>query len=251
MEIRSADPADTSRIREVAEDSFRSSYALSPQDMESILSEAFADDALRDRFEDPDVTFLVAEADVDGRDADVQGFIDATSNDKLTIRWLHVDPAARGRGVGSALIERCREEMDDGQPLEARLLADAVEGSEFLTGFGLERGGSDEAEYGDVAFAVDVYTEDSEAERADEPSVTVPDSVEADGQELHLDREDSIPGRDSPFFRLYTDPDEEDEYGYFCSECGSTDVSADGLDRLVCNECDNLHRADEWDGAFL
>lgn len=249
MEIRPADSADESRIREVAENSFRSSYSLSPQEIEAILGDAFADTALTDRLDDPDVTVLVAEVDGDGEDA-VQGFVDATIGDEATIRWLHVDPTARGRGIGTALIERCREENEE-TPLAARLLADAVEGSEFLTGFGLERSDSDRSEFGGEEYVIDVYTEGPETGVSNEPAVPVPDAVDLDGAKRHLDREDRIPGRKAPFFSLYADTRGDEEYGYFCSQCGSTDVSADGLDRLVCNECGNLHKADEWDEAFL
>jgi len=81
--------------------------------------------------------------------------------------------------------------------------------------------------------------------------VTVPENVDVEGESLPVDREDAIPGRDAPFFRIYSDEDRESAYGYFCSECGSTDVSADGLNRLVCGECGNLRRADDWDGSYL
>ena len=51
--------------------------------------------------------------------------------------------------------------------------------------------------------------------------------------------------------RLYEREGDGARWGYFCSECASTDVSADGLDRLECGNCGNTHRADQWDDAYL
>lgn len=62
-----------------------------------------------------------------------------------------------------------------------------------------------------------------------------------------FDREQSVPGRDAPLFVLHTSEGRSDPYGYFYSNCGSTD----GLDRLGCGECGNLHLADEWDDSYL
>ena len=258
MEIRPADPEDTSRIRAIARASFRSSYSLSPQDIDAILADAFADDTLSERVDDPQVTVLVAEEDPKHADGQaVQGFVDVTVERAATIRWLHVDPAARGRGIGTALIEACRATAGGEETrLAARMLTDAVEGGAFVTEFGLERIGNDRSEFGGEEYTVDVFSEgtaggDSPPEVPNEPSVRVPDRVEEEGTELVLDRDDRIPGRDAPFFPLHADPAEDGPYGYLCSGCGSTDVWADGLDRLACSDCGNLHRADEWDEAFL
>lgn len=253
MEIRPAEPADSTRIREIAEHSFRSSYSLSPQGISIVLDEVFSDAALSDRIDDPEVHLLVAEADVEGVE-DVQGFVDLVDDDEATLRWLHVHPDARGQGVATSLMERVQETVEEGTPLRATMLAEAVEGAEFLTGFGLERTDSEEVEYGEERYMLDVFTagvEGEEAEDPNEPTVAVPETVEVEGRELHLDSDNAIPGRDAPFFSLYTDADESEPFGYFCSQCGSVDVSADGLDRLACNECGNLHKAEEWDGSFL
>lgn len=249
MDIRPAEPADRSSIAAIARESFRSSYALSPGQIETIVDEEFAEGTLAGRLEDPDVSLLVAEdadADTDG----VQGFVDVVGGSERTIRWLHVDPQSRGSGVATALLERVGE-TDPGTPLAARILEDAVEGGEFLEGFGLEPDGNDEMELGGEEFAVDRYAEGNGTEDGNEPTVPVPESVDAEGAERPLDRDEQVAGRDAPFFPTYAGEARTDAYGYFCSNCGGTDVSADGLDRLECGECGNLHLADEWDDSYL
>jgi len=252
MELRLAEPSDWFRIREIAADSFRNSYSLSPQDIEILLDEVFSEAALTDRFEDPDVVVLVAEDEIRDGGMGVHGFVDAVGGEVPTMRWLHVAPTARGRGIATALFERTRDELaDDGTQLQATMLADAVEGADFLTGFGLERTDSDRVEYGDEEYMLDVFRTDGRPDDPNEPTVDVPETVTVDGEKRHVDRDDQIPGRDAPFFSLYTDRGETEAFGYLCSQCGSVDVSADGLDRLACNECGNLHKAEEWDGSFL
>ncbi len=88
-------------------------------------------------------------------------------------------------------------------------------------------------------------------EDANEPTVPVPESTPTDGTDRPVDRDETIPGREAPFFPTYSGEDRTERYGYFCSNCGSTDVSADGLDRLECGACGNLHLADEWDDSYL
>jgi ribosomal protein S27AE len=104
---------------------------------------------------------------------------------------------------------------------------------------------------GGEEFAVTMFIEGEGTETSNEPTVAVPESVTVDGVDRPVDRDDSIPGREAPFFTLYVADDTEEAYGYFCSQCGSTDVSADGLDRLECGNCGNAHLADEWDDAYL
>jgi GNAT superfamily N-acetyltransferase/ribosomal protein S27AE len=251
MDIRPAEPDDRHRVREIASDSFRSSYSLSPQQIETILEDVFSEDALTDRIEDPDVLFLLAGHT--GEEDGVYGFIDVAAGTEGTIRWLHVDPDARGEGIATALFERVQEELRDsgGTSLTARVLADAVEGGEFCERFGLERSGNSETRFGDEEYHVALFTEGSGTEDSNDPSVTVPETLSVDGTERPLDADAPIPGADAPFFPVYSEEGSDEQYGYFCSECGSTDVSADGLDRLECGECGNEHRADEWDGAYL
>lgn len=247
MEIRPAVADDREAIEAIAQSSLETSYALSPLEIETLVEHFFAGESLDERLDgaDADGLFLVAEDD----EGTVVGFAEIDESDAL--RWLHVEPTARGRGIGSNLVERVRDEMDErGVPFTARILEAASEGSEFLEQFGLTQTDTTKMEFGGQELPEHVYTTAGEEVDANEPSVEVPSSVSVDDREYSLDRDDEIPGTQSPFFGVYDDGTDE-RWGYFCSECGSTDVVADGLDRLECGECGNTHLAEQWDGAYL
>ena len=249
VNVRPMESGDRERIGEISRDSLRSSYSLSPDQIEMILQEEFDDAALTDLLDDSDTIVFVAEVTVDGTEA-VRGFVTVELGTKATIRWLHVDPTARGDGVATALLSRVRERFAD-KPIAASILDDAVEGGEFLEGFGLKQTDHDLIRLGGEEFAVTVFTGGQSTMAPNEPTVTVPESVTIDGVDRFVDRDDSVPGSEAPFFTVYCADDETDAYGYFCSQCGSTNVSIDGLDRLECGECGNTHLADEWDDAYL
>ncbi|WP_123623626.1 GNAT family N-acetyltransferase [Halorubrum sp. CSM-61] len=249
MNVRAAESDDREQIRAITRDSLQASYSLSPEQIEVILEEEFGDAALADLLDDAETTVLVVEATIDDVEA-VRGFVTLETGTEAVIRWLHVDPAARGEGIATALLDRVRDQFSE-KPLSAYILDDAVEGGEFLEEFGLKQGDHDQLLVGGEEFEVTVFTEGQSAERANEPSVSVPESVTVDGAERFADRDDTVPGSEAPFFTLYSGEAEEEQYGYFCSECGSTNVATDGLDRLECGNCGNVHRADEWDDAYL
>lgn len=249
MNVRPSESDDRHRIRAIARDSLQSSYALSPQQIETILEQEFDDTSLDDLLDDPDTTVLVVDETIDDAET-VYGFITVDVGTRATIRWLHVDPEARGRGIATALLDRVRDAFVE-KPIAACVLEDAVEGGEFLKGFGLKEGDHDQILIGDEEFAVTVFTEGAGTATSNEPAVPIPESVTVDGGARPVDREERVPGREAPFFTVYSGADEADAYGYFCSQCGSTDVSADGQDRLECGNCGNSHLADEWDDAYL
>lgn len=249
MDVRPARTDDRTEIGEVARRSFETSYSLSPLEIDTIVERVFSEAALTDRLDDPDALVLVVE---DENDDGVVGFAEAELGEGAALRWLHVHPDARGQGIGTALVERVREEFDDRDlPFVARALEAASEGSGFLERFGLGEHGTASLSFDGESFREQVYTMDASEDEANEPSVEVPETVTVGDEEVSLDRDERVPGTEAPFFPVFTDEEHEHRYGFFCSNCGSTDVSADGLDRLACNNCGNEHLADEWDGAYL
>lgn len=249
MRIRPAESSDSSRVETLAHDSLRSSYALSPQQIETLVQHEFDTETMAGRLDDPNVKVLVAEHMAGGGN-DIQGFVVVTGGEERTIRWIHVDPQARGFGIGTALLERVTE-SEGGRPVVAQIMANAVEGGEFLEQFGLESDRKEHMRVNGERFAVAVFTEGNGTHDGNVPTVPVPECVSVGGVDRHVDSGDRIPGRNAPFFSTHSGIRGSDPFGYFCSNCSSTDVAADGLDRVECGECGNLHVADQWDDSYL
>jgi GNAT superfamily N-acetyltransferase len=183
----------TAPVEATAPDSPRSSYSLGPCQIESIRETECDGERLAERFEASDATVLVAE-DAAGDTPRVQGFADADTGNGLCLRWLHVDPRARGNGTGTAALARLGETAPATR-LTAHVLEDAVEGGEFLGGVGLESDGHVESSIDEEEFSVVVVTEGDATDAPDEPSVPVPDAVTIDGEDHPIDRAERIPGR--------------------------------------------------------
>lgn len=250
VDVRLATSEDADGIRAVAESSFQTSYSLSPIEIETILERVFGEEALTERLETTDSAVFVVEQPDESGDPAIAGAAELDADS--TLRWLHVDPNFRGQGIGTALFERSRAEAARrNDPPRARILQAADEGSGFLERFGLEQSGTAVLEFDEEEFPEHVYTSTGGGSEPNEPEVEVPSTVRVEGTETVLDREDPVPGTEAPFYPLYEQADDDQRYGYFCSNCGHTDVVADGLDRLECEHCGNLHRADQWDDAYL
>jgi len=69
------------------------------------------------------------------------------------------------------------------------------------------------------------------------------------GRTLYIDREDDERGSEGPFYAVYSTPETTDRWGYFCSTCESLDNAMDTMGRIVCNQCPNVRKPDEWDAA--
>ena len=104
MEVRPAQPSDCPAIRDVVIGSLETSYSLSPQEIQSLLESEFSPETLGERIDAADVRPFVAVGS-----ESVSGFVEVDVDGDTTLRWLHVHPTARGRGVGTALVERVKE----------------------------------------------------------------------------------------------------------------------------------------------
>lgn len=246
--LRPASSDDGPAIQTIARASFESSYALSPTQIDTLIEELFAPAALEARIEGEDTLVLVAET---GEADDIQGFVDVGYEAEGAIQWLHVDPEARGMGIGTALVDRAQEALDDrGLPLTGRTLERAAEGDSFCAAtFDLVQTGTEDLDVGGETFVEHYYGENGEDASPNEPSIEVPETVSVDGETLHVDTTTALAGTRAPFYGL--DDGAGDPWGYVCTNCGSTDVAADDLDRLVCSACGNEHRAEDWDAAYL
>lgn len=267
MDLREPNSGDTDRLRELVESAMTASYALSPQQIESIVEEEFGDER---SWDGSDMVALVAEG---GEETEtVIGVVEAELDGETgEVRWLFVDPEYRGGGVGTRLFEAAVETLRDrgAERVQASTFEANSEGARFFERFDYERTDERQVELGDESLIEYVYTEPSAAgERADsaktdEGELEFPDTevrdgaltaTTADGERVYIDRDDEESGTEDAFFVTYTDEAHTERFGYYCSNCGSLDVSVDDMDRMRCGECGNAHAtrsSEEYDDSYL
>ena len=73
-------------------------------------------------------------------------------------------------------------------------------------------------------------------------------TVESEGT-LYVDRGDGERGAEGPCFAVYSSQDAAERWGYFCSSCETVDNAMDTMGRIVCNQCPNVRKPEEWDAA--
>ncbi len=66
---------------------------------------------------------------------------------------------------------------------------------------------------------------------------------------LYMDPHSGKRGQKGPFFVVYTDAEQSNRWGFFCSNCETTDNAVDSMGRVQCNVCSNRTKAEEWDAA--
>lgn len=261
VDLRSAEAEDSDRIREVARSSFTTSYSLSPQEIDGIVEEQFAEEPLQVKREASDTVFLVAEVD-----DIVAGFVEGDlAEGRGEVRWLHVDPERRGGGAGSELMEAVTDELRErgAKHIYASSLASNTDGGMFFERMGFEQTDEREVTIGDEELVEHVYVAETAAESDDgvdgestaaestDGDETPPNAVSDDGRELFVG-DDGLSGTEASFYRTYTDEERTDEFGYYCSNCGSTDVMMSDMERIRCSNCGNENRADEdYDASYL
>ncbi|WP_158059514.1 GNAT family N-acetyltransferase [Halorussus halophilus] len=257
--IRKGESGDVERIQELVESSMTTSYALSPQDIETIIDAAFSESALEDRIDNEETIVLVGEVD------DVlAGVTEATiSDDTAEIQWLHVDPERRGAGLGSALFERLTAELEERGIDEFRAVSLAANTSAgtFFERFDYEKVDERQTDLGGRETIEYIYTHgDHASETSTDSAEPVADSLDdeypetittEDGEELYLG-DDPFQGSEGLFTATFSDPDRSERYGFYCLHCGSADVSMDELERVRCGTCGNTRKPDDdYDGSYL
>lgn len=256
MPVRAAESDDVDRIREVADSAITASHGLSPQDIETIVTEEFDADPLGQKLDDEGTVVLVAESDEDGA---VAGVAEGRHRDGVpVVQWLFVDPERRGRGHGTALFEAAVDELEGDGAVRATALSSNQEGGAFYERFGYEQVDERDVDTGGESVYEQVYApEDAATEQSDaDEDVEFPESgtVTTDDGELHVDRDEGRAGTDGPFFAVYADEDGDDQYGYYCGNCGSLDTTMDEMERVECMECGNVHKPDgseQYDESYL
>jgi len=274
MDISRPEPDDVEDVRNVTFRSMRASYAISPEEIDASMEEWFDESRLSAAFDEDDGEFLVARRDTDdGRG--VVGYAEGrVANDGSIglVEWVHVDPEARGEGIGMDLFEQLREQLSESgsEEVRARMLSANVEGQGFFEHLGMVLVDETTIEAGETEFDVEVYADESvvdpddrledwddlaedrdDLEGAEIDPDALPETVDTDEGTFYVDQEETLTGSDGPFLLIYDRADQDQLYGYYCSICASTVEAMDGLGRIVCEVCGNVHRPDDWDDSYL
>ncbi|WP_332899538.1 DUF5816 domain-containing protein [Haladaptatus sp. CMSO5] len=76
------------------------------------------------------------------------------------------------------------------------------------------------------------------------------DAIATDsGETLYVTEAEAERGSKGPFLVVYETDDGDDRWGFYCSHCNSLNTAMDSMGRIKCNDCGNIHKADEWDAA--
>lgn len=247
MEITTDEMEDGETFRDIAGRSMRASYSLSPEQIKAIVHEEFDDDRIEQRSERDEDVVVVAEDD-DEPVGFATGHVTDTGDGEID--WLFVAPEARGQEIGTGLFEETREELEDrgAETVRAAVLSENEEGEKFVEQFGFEQAGSRDQDIGQQDFATHVYG--PHGDEVDE-ELHKPDTVTTPDGDTVYTGDEELQGKQAPFLVLYEDEARTQQYGFFCTNCGTMANAADGLDRVDCDTCGNESRPDEWDGSYL
>ncbi|OLZ39534.1 GCN5 family acetyltransferase [Natrinema saccharevitans] len=278
MEIREPEPAESERIRGVVESSMTTSVRLSPDQIDGIADEEFDDEEVAAKIDDEETLLRVVETGDGIEGTTIAGVVEGRLADEWgEVDWLFVDPEHRGRGIGTELYETMTERLRDrgADHVRVTVLEENTEGHGFVERFGLEHDGDREVVVAGESLVTYVYTDpdvdvslptDSRADdataTADTADEDLPDTEMADGSltttdggtRVYLARDEADSGTAAPFFPTYEDEALEQQYGYYCANCGSLEVSMDNMERLACPDCGNDHAersTDSYDDSRL
>jgi len=271
MELREPESAEAERIREVVDSSMTTSFRLSPAQIDGLVDDQFADETVTDKREDEETLLQVAETGAEIEGSTIAGFVEGRLEDGWgEISWLFVDPEHRGQGIGTELYETATETLRDrgADHVRVTVLESNTEGHDFVERFGLEHDGDRRVEIADESVVTYVYTDpgvdadlsDSTAEDAADDEF--PETEWTDGQltttadetTVYIARDERESGTAAPFFATYEDDDHTNQYGFYCANCGSLEVSMDNMDRLECSDCGNSHAErskESYDDSYL
>lgn len=164
MEIRPATIDDCEAIREVARATWHDTYdELDPETIDETIDEWYGDEALETALSKAGTAFLVAESAEprSGEDGDIVGFAHGVvQGDEGDILRLSVHPDHQNDGVGTALSDRLREDLQDFnmERMRAIDLASNEGGRRFYEERGFERTGDGEVEIGGEKRREVIYT---------------------------------------------------------------------------------------------
>jgi len=242
MEVREATVDDQDAIREIAKRSLEASYSLSPQAIESGITQWFGQDEFAEKVADDDILLFVAEVDGEPVAFSENALLGDGEADVL---WLHVHPDYRGEGIGSDLFETAQERLADHgvTHLRGRVLSINQAGNVFYQNMGFEKVGEGEVRIDDSPYTEAIYLES-------EPEGLQPLTTD-DGETVYVDHDDVDRGSVANFHVVYTDQDREEKYGYHCAKCDSLANAMDSMGRIECGNCGNSRKPTRWDASYM
>lgn len=66
---------------------------------------------------------------------------------------------------------------------------------------------------------------------------------------VYIDLDDGLIASKGPFHPVYRTEAAAERWGFYCSACETVDNAMDTMGRIVCNECGNTRKPEEWDAA--
>lgn len=157
MEIRPATTDDREAIRSVARDTWHATYdELESETIDATIDEWYGDEALETALSEPGTVFLVAE-----KEDEIVGFTHGVVTEaEGDVLRMSVHPDHQGEGIGTALHERLREDLQDFnmERMRAIDLASNAGGQQFYEEQGFEQTGEGEVEIGGEDRREVVYT---------------------------------------------------------------------------------------------
>lgn len=136
MELRQAEQKDVDTIMDIAEKTWKDSYAniLSSEAIDRVVERWYSRENLEEQVKSP--FFLVAE-----EDGHVVGFAHATfMGEKADLHRIYLEPDHQRSGIGSALYEEVERKLSDKavERIELEVLADNEKGISFYEEQGFE-----------------------------------------------------------------------------------------------------------------
>ncbi|ELY64769.1 GNAT family N-acetyltransferase [Natronococcus jeotgali] len=157
MEIRPAATNDRESLRRIARETWHDTYdELSEETIDETIDDWYGDEELERALSEPGTAVLVAEAD-----GEVVGFTHGVvQGEEGDVLRMYVHPDRQREGIGTALHERLREDLEDFNMslMRAIDLASNEGGRAFYEGLGFERTGDGEVEIGGESRREVVYT---------------------------------------------------------------------------------------------
>jgi ribosomal protein S18 acetylase RimI-like enzyme len=157
MEIRPATADDRESLRELARETWHDTYdELSSEVVDETIDDWYGDEELERALSEPGTAVLVVEAD-----GEIAGFAHGVvQGEEGDVLRMYVHPNHQREGVGTALHDRLREDLEDFNMSRMRAidLASNEGGRAFYEELGFERTGDGEVEIGGEMRQEVVYT---------------------------------------------------------------------------------------------